>query len=66
MIETEMAHESTLAVDGCEAKVDLVELSGLFYNQLSEKVLCLVSFRRNSFTVVFCYLVEACRLNPRV
>lgn len=27
----EMAHESTLAVDGCEAKVDLVELSGLFY-----------------------------------
>lgn len=31
MIETEMAHESTLAVDGCEAKVDLVELSGLFY-----------------------------------
>lgn len=31
MIETEMAHERTLAVDGCKTKVDLAELNGLFH-----------------------------------
>lgn len=37
-----------------------------FTINISKGFLYSVSFRRNSFTVVFCYLVEACKLNPGV